>query len=393
VALDDEEGTRPRGAKAGLFGQGKEFREDAQGDGDDDDEDGLEGQDGAGDEQDGDDQGEAEETGQKLELAQEQPDSDHDPLTGEGSEPAAGAEGGAAAGAADGEEDWRPFTFRSGGRLLEVEGAVEAKDGLYIPAEKVEAVREAIQRGVHHDSTFQQTMAEKDRQIAALDPELNERVVEAEAILEFFERHMASADSVQELVANFPHHKAVLAAQLEARREKAARLLAEKVGPGAVAGSGGELPPEKFNELATKAFWGHFDDLLDRGEFRGLFTGDNRKALEQHLARHIASYVIVAPDDIPSEGIKKGEKGINLAGMAEEIRRFAELTGRTRKVNKEIDTARKFNRAATRRPGKAPAATRNGEPGKGRRASEPRNREEWLKDLSRSVRSIASGQE
>lgn len=290
------------------------------------------------------------------------------------------------------DEDWAPMTFRAGGRLYEIEGAVVGKDGAYIPLEKLPAVLEHIQRGVHHNSTFQEELAARDRKIAEFDPELNDAVVEANAVLDFLEPHLKSQEAAEAFIANFANHRLLMTAQVDAAKAKANAAKLTKY-PQLREPVAAEPTEAEFQEHASRALWAHFDDLLDRGEFRGLFQGPERKALEKEIIQRARDYITTATQDVDAGGvtIRKGEKAIDLQRLGQDIRRFAEQTGRVRPVaagkRTAADKAAAANRAA-RRDGKAPKGAGGRVPPRGGPAKEPRNREEWLRSLQSDVQGL-----
>jgi hypothetical protein len=375
---DDDEEELPVGAKAALD---RDYEQE------DDDE--LEEGEPADDQGDGEEPPADGEDGEEAEPTGDEPPADDDEL--EDPDPAAAAPPAPTAG--DGEDDWQPYTFRAGGRLMEIDGAVVGKDGLYIPAEKVSAVTEAIQRGVHHQTTFQQELAKRDRQVAELDPEHNEKVIEAQAVLDFLEPRLKDAASLQAFVANFATEKAMMLAEVRAKKAEArAQLIAKH--PQLAQPAEAEPSEEQFRELAVSALWQHFDDQLDRGEFRGVFQAGERKALQAEIARAAPLYVIKAPHDDPAQGIRAGERVIDVTRLVDDIRRYAERSGRVRPAPKNgqpakgaADRAAAANRAALRST-KPPTGGKRAGPAK--RSSQPRSREEWMKGISSMVRDLSS---
>lgn len=384
MAIDDDE--KAPGAKAALDRHYAALERDGQDD-DELDDDELEGDEPEGEE--GDDQGDDDQEGEEDQEGDE-PEGDPD-LEGEergeaeGERPGAAAAGAPAAEAGKG-DDWQPYTLRAGGRLLEVPGAMLAEDGLFIPKEQVAAITETLQRGIHHNSTWQQELAERELAKAAWDPDFNERVVEAETMLKFLEPHLKDPESAQAFLEHYGHHMEVLSARVEAAKERAKAGLVAKYP--ALGQPRTEPTEEQFRELAVQALWAHFDDLLDRGEFRGVYGADERKALQTEIARNAALYVTTATHDDLGAGIKKGERAIDLNRLGEDIRRFGERTGRIRggqPVRTAADRARRANQGA-RGQKRSPQMGARATGGKRRKSSMPKSRAEWEASMGQLVK-------
>lgn len=283
------------------------------------------------------------------------------------------------------EDDFEPLTFRSGGRTYEIAGAVRAKDGLYIPTERADAVLQAIQRGVHHDTVWQQQLAEKDAEIARLTVDYNEEVVAATTLLAGLNEHLKSPEAAQAFLDNFAHHRALLESKVDAAKERSKREFMEKHGAAfRTAPAATEEGSAEWGKQATQALFTFADDMVERGEFRGMFSAEEQKELGVYLGRHARSYLTKADKDYPEDGIRAGQTAINLQALGADIREYAQRLGRGKVAVTAREKAQKFNAAARRAPQgrQIPAAST---PQRGPRPTGPKNKKEWMAGLQRFV--------
>lgn len=299
------------------------------------------------------------------------------------------AEGGApGAAAAPADDDFQPVTFNAGGMTYQLDGAVRTGDGMFIPTERVQHVIRAIERGVYHEGAFQQELKTRDDKIANLSHERSQVDREAETILEYLKPHFETGEKMQALVDNWAHHRERMTDKVAAALATAkAEHLAKFGAPPAAAAASAEDADKTFRENASKSLFQYFDNMTGQGPFRGMFSAEETKELTNHVARHARSYITTSTVDLPEQGIKKGDKVIDLPALHADIDAYAKRLGRTKTTTTNLDKAKRTNAAIRRTPrtpnaGARPSAQPSGETRKG-----PANRKQWMEGINNWIKS------
>lgn len=236
------------------------------------------------------------------------------------------------------EPEMEPVTVRAGGQVFQVPGAVRAPEGMYVPTEHVDAVLALISRGRHHEMTWPQEtqrFKEETRRLQAVN-EVDK--AEAAAWTAEMTKITASEEAFLAFVDNLTTNLETMKYRVQqARTGKELEMLRQGI---RLEAPSTELTGKEFVQAASETLLGHFDQISEDPEMAALLPREDRDVVWQQIAKQANLYITTAPMDIPDEGIVKGERVIDIAKLAGDVRRFADLLGHGRRSATALKPAR-----------------------------------------------------
>lgn len=247
------------------------------------------------------------------------------------------------------------YGFTADGLRVDLEGAVQNEHGVWIPTDQLGR----LQGHLADRSHYQQRQAEYERQLAALDPQINNEVLQARHILSKLGELMDEGpEAVAAWLDDLTTQRPILEAQA-AQAAAEAELQARSQGYDQVEQNRQreELGPQM--ETATRQA---IANLMQTDELKGL----DAEALYSRIRRYDPSLFFVADKDYPVNGITKGQICINLDFLEQEalddLRRAGHKTAREVAEAANKSTEKPANEAPpiVGTTGQTPAAARKG---------------------------------
>ena len=151
-------------------------------------------------------------------------DAEQEPLDGDDEEPEVEGEPvdtEPAPSEASSEQAARPFSYKTYGKVVDVEGAtlheVQGPDGE--PVDMLVMPKSAFDRHIHPNvvdkSEIRRRESQYQRQIADLQPERNETVIRAKTLIDAVSKALESQEAFEEFAVNFDRNKDQLALQVD----------------------------------------------------------------------------------------------------------------------------------------------------------------------------------
>ena len=282
-------------------------------------------------------------------------------------------------------DDVQPLRIRAGGQEVEIAGALVAKEGMYVPADKLPDFLQVVQRGVYHQNNWRQEIG-RERQEVARQVALRE-VSEAKASVytKAMEQVFASEDAFLAFAENLPQNLALLNKDV-ASAELAAKFAAQQKGinldtPYNV------LSGDELLRQSSEAVVNQYNEVLRSPDLRQLLPDQqSQDQVFALLMRTPQRYIYPAPHEMPDIGVRKGDYVVDKEALAQDARQLAALRpaqqARAATVEKAKDRAAQVNRAVNAAPTTRPAV-KSPAPGRPHRA---KTAEEWRRNLLRMAK-------
>jgi len=256
-------------------------------------------------------------------------------------------------------EDYPPFSYRGpDGREQTVPGALVGSDGVFFPADRLPE----LQHLYAQVPALERRLTDAGRREKAAASRAEAAEAQAKAITDQIEHLIESGqigDWLQQVQVNWPVLKAEAKARgIELRSKADADRLAEL---------------EQEREAAS--LQPQMDEALERsvlqfGQQAGLDQAELQAVYQRLQSPRFKGLIFVrAQDDIPAQGIRKGELVIDYGVIRDEIKDAVEWKKRyagsapAAKVDKQVEAAKAANAAAAAARAKAPAPAVTGKQG------------------------------
>jgi hypothetical protein len=276
------------------------------------------------------------------------------------------------------EPEVEAFGFTADRRRFEVPGAQVVRykeDGQTV--EKIVLDRDSwnrfIQPNLRDQAALQRRDADHRKQLEALDPEKNETVIRARALLGSLEGVLASEESLTAFLTDFERNK-------ELWSLKAEKAVAEAKLNGFTTQQTQQQQTQQFEETAAQVAEDIPAVLGGAAEFVTSQWGvpvDQRamQAAQQQISENIGAYYRYATkQDAEQFGVTEGQIIRDDDAVIRTVHRFATLLAQGNKV----EAAKKTNQAALGEPKKAPkTVSAKGSPGAADKPKTFKNKDEW----------------
>lgn len=280
------------------------------------------------------------------------------------------------------EPDTEPFGFTADRRRFEVPGAAVVRyqeNGQTV--EKIVMDRDAWNRHVQPNLRDQSALSRRDadhrKQLAALDPEKNETVIRARALLGSLEGVLANEESLTSFLQDFDRNK-------ELWQLKAEKAVSDAKLTGYTTQETEQQTQERYATEAAQ-IEGDIPQIVTGAaqwvtQNRGIEV-DQRAiaAAQEQIAQNIGAYYRYAtPLDAQTYGVEQGQLIRDDDAVVATIERFAKLVATPNKV----EAVKKTNMAALS-GGKAPPKTvsAKGSPGAADKPKTFKTKDEWRKHM------------
>lgn len=269
------------------------------------------------------------------------------------------------------ESSLQPAVVRAGGQEFTIPGMMIAPEGAVIEKDHLDSVLSLIQRGRHHEMTWPQEQQRWSKEVERLKAINEVDLSEATAWTAEMQRITKDDDAMLAFIENIGHNLEVMKQRVaSARSGKELEFLRQGVQLDQPAT---ELSPQEFSQAAAQTLLSHFDQLVGHPEIAALFPAADRGLLWSEIASRAPSYVTTASQDMPELGVMKGEKGLDLDRLENDVRRLGKLRQGSTPAPAKPDRAKKINeglrdaprRGRRRKRAKGPRASVTGTPVRG----------------------------
>lgn len=283
------------------------------------------------------------------------------------------------------EEAPTPLRLRSGGQEYEVPGALIAKEGMYVPADKLPDVLQMLQRGHYHETNWRQEIGRERQEVARQEALREVSEAKASVYTQVMEKVFASEEAFLDFAANLQQNLALVGKDV-ASAELAAKYAAQQKGinldqPYNV------LSGEDLNRQSAEAVVAQYNEILRQPDLLAMMPDQaSQDQVFALLMRTPQRYIYPAPHAMPDIGVRKGDYVVDKEALAQDSRQLAALRAPAQKKQEAgviaLDRAKKVNQAAnaaptTRPPVKKPA------PGRSHHA---KTAEQWRRNLMRMAK-------
>lgn len=243
-----------------------------------------------------------------------------------------------------------PYTFKAYGQELTFPGAqYKPGHGVFIPEENLTALRVSFARAMKHDKLVQDNEGLR----AELKRGTTQKDLEAQAVLDVVLPKLTSDEWLNAFVQNPDLARQQLALELGRKQlEVQQRLLTDPTLRAA--------DPSLLEARTTPQDIAHeldltLADLVQRPEFKGVFSRTELADLSTAIADRQGAYVVAAPQDLPEIGVRKGEPVIDQHALLRDLQREATARQQIRSAAKPSSVA-KHNAQRTQATIAAPPA-------------------------------------
>lgn len=278
-------------------------------------------------------------------------------------------------GAAAREEQAVPFSFTADQKKHEIPGSRVTPEGVFIPRDQIPFVQRKLSRGTIYESSFRQTISDKDTEIHALKQQLetDEDKVKAKAFLTHFAKLLDEGpEAIEAWLADFEKNRGKLEAEAilaqakaitESRGKKPTTTQLPGLEEGAGAAEEDLLAGVDQDELQDTLSTLLEENLAKITTEAGLttLTAADLSRLHKKLSdpESLGRFFVYATEDIPELKAKQGDILVKAKALRKELEDYADLIGQGRGVKSQAEVAREAN------------ARRGGGAGGGRNAPPP----------------------
>lgn len=242
-----------------------------------------------------------------------------------------------------------PYSFKAYGQEVTIPGAqYKPGHGIFIPEAQAVMLRTTFARAIKHEKLSSDNEQLRG-QLRSNTTELNLR---GQAIMDVLVPKIQSDDWLNELVTNPQLTRDRLALEIERKSlEIQQRLLTD---PTLKTADPSLLQEQHSPEDISHELDVATEELLQRDEFKGVFTRADRTDLMTAIADRQGAYVVAAPQDIPGIGVKKGDMVIDQHALLRDLQREAQARQQIRGAVKPSPTVAKQNAQRTQSTISAP---------------------------------------
>jgi|SRR5579872_1192710 len=203
-----------------------------------------------------------------------------------------------------------PLTFRAGRESVAIDGAFKSPIGeLYCTPQAAGELLRLAERGRHYETTWQQTLQQKDRDNQALRTQWNETLAASQITLQRFNEALSSREKFIEFVNGFEQNKQALLASIREQVAESKRQHYEQAMQRMQQGDPQENQ-RRLQEYTDYAIADQLDQIRELPQYKFL-TDQDQQALGEELSALRQMFVIQSPQDYPEHGIRKGQWVIN----------------------------------------------------------------------------------